>query len=396
MNSDTPVRIRSNEELQRLHDGREGYIYNHFGRVLHKAECVHVKRMTVGTAKTYYARLDEVRERLGGEVNPCPECLPLSAAGSPSIAMAAPPAHEPRVSTAKPVERRGEFEGPDTINGVYAWLDSPLPFDCLDEAQREIRANLRSRLKKLVAQEGEVLHASYAGPRHAASDVENLLLYNIDMDGVSFRRSAAHGVRFEVAPKPLRSAPSGADFSCSYAYRIVPANDGFKHWQAGRELVRFANVEIGGPGGPLLGRTWLALHRADAHVASGALEDFTPFAVRLSVRGEANVSHPAMVKSLIDGTVAAFQGHGDLASLGELARRVGRSLEVSADEVRALLERRERAALGVRKQLLWPWRDVVQWNPGDHLCLAGEVSSDGPAAGLMLSGEITEIAPLTT
>jgi hypothetical protein len=63
---------------------------------------------------------------------------------------------------------------------------------------------LHSRIRKLDPRPGEILHATYAGPRHPASDVENLLLYNVDMDGACFRHCAKSGVRFELAPRALR------------------------------------------------------------------------------------------------------------------------------------------------------------------------------------------------
>lgn len=93
------------------------------------------------------------------------------------------------------------------------WADSRLPFERLDEGELRARAGLRSRLSRLAASEGEVLHASYAGPRHPNSDVENLLLYNVDMDGASLRSSTAHGVRFDVARRRCDLLPPVATSS---------------------------------------------------------------------------------------------------------------------------------------------------------------------------------------
>jgi len=42
-------------------------------------------------------------------------------------------------------------------------------------------------------------------------------------------------------------------------------------------------------------------------------------------------------------------------------------------------------------KLLWPWRDVVQWNPGDDLCIAGAVLAQGAGNGWSVTGRVTEI-----
>ncbi|MEK6272845.1 MAG: hypothetical protein AABM42_09380 [Actinomycetota bacterium] len=78
MTEETPRQIRTDEELQRLHRAGAGYVYNHFYRSLHRADCDHVRRMTARSAKGFYASRDEVREHLGSDVKPCPDCLPLS------------------------------------------------------------------------------------------------------------------------------------------------------------------------------------------------------------------------------------------------------------------------------------------------------------------------------
>ena len=53
-----PRRIGSTEELQRLFRVGSGYIYNSFYRVLHKAGCDYVERMTVGTTKIFHPDLE--------------------------------------------------------------------------------------------------------------------------------------------------------------------------------------------------------------------------------------------------------------------------------------------------------------------------------------------------
>jgi hypothetical protein len=291
------------------------------------------------------------------------------------------------------VKHRAEFEGPGKIRGVYAWLDTWLPFDKLDADQKRIQTELRSRIRKLDPKPGEILHASYAGPRHPASDVENVLLYNVDMNGGCFRHCAKSGVCFELAPGALREPPSPRELRCSYAYRLVRAERGFVHWRVARELVRFSEVTVNAGPEHLLAQVWRALHQADVEVTDAPKAQEAPFGITLRVASPSgSVAWPTIVKKLLDGVIAAFQAHGDRASLDVPASRVAKSLGVPDDEVSRWLSSRERAVLGVAQKLLWPWRNGVQWNPADHLCLAGEVLDSGQSDEWVLSGQISEIS----
>src|SRR5438445_621690 len=103
------------------------------------------------------------------------------------------------------------------------------------------------------AQAGYIYNHAYRALHKAdCDDVENLLLYYVDMDGACFKASGNQGVRFEAAAAALRAPPSGGEFSCSYAYRLTQHDAGFRHWQLERELVRFDDVPIGRAGGTLL------------------------------------------------------------------------------------------------------------------------------------------------
>jgi len=136
---------------------------------------------------------------------------------------------------------KGSIEGPAESRTVQARLGRTIPFDNLTPDQRELRAELRSRIGRLTAGPNEVLHATFAGPRHPGSDVENLLLYNVDMDGGCFRANAAHGLRFELGQAGIDQAPD-AGSSCSYTYRLSQRDAGFLNWAPVRVLARFEHV----------------------------------------------------------------------------------------------------------------------------------------------------------
>ena len=170
--------------------------------------------------------------------------------------------------------------------------------------------------------------ASYAGFKPANMDAENLLLYNIDATaGGCFQPSTRHGVRFELAAGPRRDPPSGRHFACSYQYRLISPDSDLSYWRPVRRLARFTGADLGRfPSARRLEQVWLAIHRAAAEVASEpSVRPATPFAVFLTLghpRAKTVGAGPELVKALIDGTVAAFQAHGDQASAAVIAARL--------------------------------------------------------------------------
>ena len=118
------------------------------------------------------------------------------------------------------------------------------------------------------------------------------------------------------------------------------------------------------------------------HLADDPLAPDRPFAVRLLLRAPAGAfAAPELVKSVIDGTVAAFQAHGDRRTVEELAARLAADLDASPEEVTDELLGEGRAVLGTSDRLLHPRGRGVQWNPADDRCLAGEVLTEESASG---------------
>jgi hypothetical protein len=175
-------------------------------------------------------------------------------------------------------------------------------------------------------------------------------------------------------------------------YRLVRAERGFEHWQVVRELVRFSEVTVNAGAEHLQTHVWRALHQGDVKITDTPKAQNVPFGISLRVAGPRGfVARPSIVKKLVDGVIAAFQALGDRTSLEVPASRVGKTLGIPDDEESRLLSSRERAVLGVAKRLLWPWRNSVQWNPADHLCLAGEVLDSDQSDDWVLSGQISEL-----
>ena len=190
-------------------------------------------------------------------------------------------------------------------------------------------------------------------------DVENVVLYNIETAaGGCFRLSARHGVRFEMAAGPRREPPSGVPFACSYRYRLIRPSSELSYWRPARRLASFTQAGLGRfPASRRLEQVWRAIHRAAAQVdVSGpGGGDGMPFAVFLTLgypRGRTASASPELVKALIDGTVAAFQAHGDPAGAGEIAARVAAGTGWPSGVITQMLTDDRRAVLGVVSKLV--------------------------------------------
>lgn len=75
----------------------------------------------------------------------------------------------------------------------------------------------------------------------------------------------------------------------------------------------------------------------------------------------------------MDGTVAAFQAHGNHGAVAEIAARLTVATGRSADVIAQTLLNDRRAFLGITDMLVHLRGTGVQWNPADHLCMAGQV-----------------------
>lgn len=270
------------------------------------------------------------------------------------------------------VQRAASPHGP-----VEAWACSRLPFEPKKQWHRRFYEQLRQAVREL-----------------DPCDAENLLFYNV---GAShFKQATRWGLRFErgfAKPPPTGSGPPS--YEHYYRYEFVPSERPFQHWHHLRVLARWTEVPC-----PILSsssspaRIWWALKQAAPGMESFP-SSYTPgqhFAVRLVLHlptGE-QVNLAALAKPLFDGAIAAF--HHDPTPDPEVVSRLSRQLDAEPSEVRHSLANFSLAVLGSR-QLVRPRLRGVQWNPADHLCVAGQLiwqdAARGPAwrlSGELLSG----------
>lgn len=327
-----------------------------------------------------------------GICGPSQQAVPTAARPGAELAQ---PATASRATGAVDVPR-WRVEGPSPgLREVWLWADEYIPFEGLSEDQRTARTELRQRVQSLVAQPGEILDASYAGSKPGNADVENLVLYNVGSG--CFRASARYGVRFEMATGP-RGEGRSAESGCSYRYRLIDPGAELAFWQPERAVARFADADLGRfRDSHRLMQTWFAVRNDQDVEHERTIAAETPFGLVLELkfpRARPVTAHPELVKAVMDGTVAAFQAHGDRATLAEIARRLATDTGGTPDEVAQMLADDRRAVLGVPYQLVFLRGGGVQWNPGDHMCMAGQLTYvPADKETWALSGEIWALKP---
>lgn len=310
----------------------------------------------------------------------------------PESSFTTPPSH-PAVDPAGSADVRGPLPGRPVVE---AWTEDYIRFEHRPAEQERLRSAIRARLSQLTATQDQVLHATFAGAKHPAADVENLALYYIDDTGGSFQAAARFGLRFELASAspPL---PNDIYYAYGYRYELVRRDAGFQHWRDGRELASWGWVDLGAfAGEKKLEQIWLALARRPLPGPIEPKAPARPFAVRVTVRPPYGVTPRLgyLVKGIVDGVVCAFQAHTDRTDLTELAERVARNVTASPGEIEALLLNQAKAVLGVVPRLLHKRGKGVQWAPSDDRCVAGELLAAEPAGTTWaLRGSIVELVP---
>lgn len=411
--------IRTREQLATLVNTGAGYLYNDFGGSdpkncpVHSVACRWVRTMLdvrpgpLGVKKLWSASLEELVAHLlerGKAFQFCgsePELAAMARQGGGPAARPAPASRPEavRANTAAPapdadgsyrIEAEGDSHGP-----VNCWSAARLPFEPKGRL-RVMRDAIRDRVRELRAGRDEVIEGVYTSPVLEEVDTENVLFYNVGLG--SFAASAGRGLRFERRYANCPPAPGDAPGRALHhvAYRIAPQAQGFRYWRAGVPLASWDRV----PCPPLhefasATAIWLDMKRHGWEAQGPALAPHAPFALRLRITtGAGGASHAAvMVKPLLDAVVSALHVH-DGRDLTELAGRLAEATAAEPAELERHLTDRSRAVLGVRR-LLWAWRESVQWNPADSLCVAAEVLLEprsDTAGGWAHSGELLPVS----
>jgi hypothetical protein len=121
---------------------------------------------------------------------------------------------------------------------VEASSQTYVPFEPKTPAARELRHQLRQQLRRLAAGRGEVLHAVFRGDLPARADVEDLLRYNVDIEGSLLRGRERARSAFRVGYARVARVAFGRERPHAYQYRTAPESHGLRHWRDVRTLAR--------------------------------------------------------------------------------------------------------------------------------------------------------------
>lgn len=279
-------------------------------------------------------------------------------------------------------------------NLVEVWSIQRLPF----EPKRwlvDLRQGIREGLSSLEGH-NSILHAVYGARFRDFCDTENILFYNVG--AAHFAHVAQHAIRFERSFSYPDAPELIGDNLHYHRYAIVNDNTGFLYWRDGQQLAQWEDVEIS----PIASTTkpafvWYAFKSQPVTILHKPVTPLAQFGLRITVKipvGKyANIA--GFMKPLIDGLIANFHAHnGEGVSL--ISQRISNDLKRNSTDIAELLCRRDRAILGIRR-LLWPYREGVQWNPADELCLATDLRvQTHNRSSWSISGSLFEIEPLNS
>lgn len=248
----------------------------------------------------------------------------------------------------------------------------------------EFRRSLRSALAGLAEGSGRLV-CVYSSASNDFCDAENVLLYNVGMS--SFGRLTERGLTFErsflVPPCPVvLSGPS----LHHYAYATEPEAT-FLHWQVDGEIASWE-----GPAPSRLDKAadWWWATRTGSRKMTGADLTSQPYGLRIGLGGLVR-STASVLKPMLDGVIAGL--HRDGSPVDETVRRLATRLHQGEEVVRSRLVAAD-APLGSRV-LVRPFRDGLQWNPADDLCVACTVENAAPPSQAVVRGQLLALSPMT-
>ena len=263
---------------------------------------------------------------------------------------------------------------------VEAWSVRRLPFEPRG-TMLEFRSALRAGLAGLDATAGR-LSCVYSSPLPDLCDAENVLLYNVGMS--SFARLTHRSVAFERADTLPASPVQLSGTALHHHLYTVDPSEPFDHWRVEGVL---ASWEGDVPPRVDKAAGWWWETRAARQAISATQRADQPFGLRIQVGGVRR-STASLIKPMLDGVIAAF--HFDDAPAHEAVDRLAHHLGRPESDVREQLTVGG-APLG-RRALVRPFREGLQWNPADDLCVACAIDNSGPQSPPAIRGELLALA----
>lgn len=388
-------KIADDDELRAIARAGVGFVIDPFNRWWHVAACRRVAAMTTGQPK-WHAGTPAAREAFLGErlarypaalpVHPCPGCAGAAAASSavpgalsgPARGAAAPRQREPCV-------RR-------TDSGFEVWADEYVRNESrVASTAGQLRRLIAGEVRALPAPAGRLLHAGYGGGRWPGTDVENLLLNNIDQGLTLFCGPARLGIGFEDLGPAAPLAPDGTARGSYYRYRLAEPGESFTAVQPGRLICHVPEAVVPDGEARLAARVWLAVRRARPESAGPPWHG--SFLLRVTLHQLEPARH---VKAVVDGVTAAMQRDEADYRVNEAITRLARLQHADAAELLTLATAAD-APLGARARLGPAARTrlftldgpgQVRVTPDDDRCIAAELTTAGTDGPARLSVEV--------
>jgi hypothetical protein len=262
---------------------------------------------------------------------------------------------------------------------VEAWSSRRLPFEPKGPMV-ELRSAIRAGLAGL--HRGRTLRCVYASPTTDFCDSENVLLYNVGMSG--FTGLIDEGLTFERAfnmpPAPERLSGTALHH---HAY-LVDDGDEFHHWNVERVAATWHGIAPERAG---KAADWWWATRCAARSQWTTDLAGKQFGLRIILTGTRR-SIAGVLKPMLDGAIAAF--HRDPALSDEATERLARYLHLDEAVVRDGLTASS-APLGARP-IVRPFRQGLQWNPADDLCVACTIGVRPGTGTARIDGDLLQLS----
>ena len=286
---------------------------------------------------------------------------------------------------------RGVEPGHDVVEG---WSVKLLPFEPKG-VDLEFKQTLIQAIHHLSVAPGDALHAVYASAIVGNWDAENILFYNVGSG--PFGKLTQRGLSFERAYVAPPTAPGALHpFRHYHRYWMSSHGDRFQYWDKAETAARFEaeaitnNAELSNASS-----VWLRVKRGDTKILHNSAMLDQDFGISITIRKprDSKLSLASVVKTVLDGVIAAFHAHNG-AKLDDVSERLGAKLDITPTDAMYLLLDNRLNLFGTRN-LVWPYKNGIQWNPADDRCVAAELLIDDTAteSGWELSGELFAVRP---
>ena len=277
------------------------------------------------------------------------------------------------------------------ISSVTAWSTARIPFEPRDWLL-VFRKELQLAIARLSSVDGKILYAAYRSPINNYVDVENLLIYNIGPAQMS--NATKNGLVFKRFYQISRNCPIQLSSPALHQYEYLLVDDkSLPSEGQDNKLLASLSFELAASALHSCASVWYAAKMGNIALAQRC-HIGKPWGISIAINGPSSpsIACSKIVKPLIDGITSALHCH-DGSNIDYVSKQLGKNLGLGDDTlVRSLLEDGNHALFGTTN-LLYPYRNNVQWNPKDDYCTYCSIKClyGSPVKSLKITSQIFEI-----